>query len=702
MSRRKKITLRKFILSICSVIIGGLVFGFLPEILGGEVKTYLELHLQGNFKPILFGVLGFVVLVMLITYLYGDDETTDEKPTPTQDTRTEFLKNLRQLYTDRLKGKMMNDLHFELKLKLRYTTEGTDPQTVEDLFIIKDDAPIGDFDRLFKDYTKKLWRLLILGEPGAGKSILLLRFALRLLDMAEKDKNFPIPVLLDLASWKDPNQSFADWLEKNLPYMGGSFAVGKEEAKRLVASNALLPLLDGFDEIREEYRDSCFQQLMPYLDKLKAARLETLPEVIVCSRILEYTVAKDAPVFAALKIQPLTPADINEALRPLIKDNFIQAKRLQKALQENPALYPAISSAFFVHILLELYKQEQADFGTLDTAALQKAITQRYLQKELDNITDFPKDKTKRWLGWLAWMMKYISGRITFELIDLQPWWARKKYSFGFITGSVIGLILFLAFCTLFGLIGSVGIALLGCLFMVWSNDRIKTEEIILLNIKQVSWKIIWPYLIFGLVLGLIFGLIFVFIDMFVFGFFSGFSFGFIFGLLDSLSKSAAFPKTSQPYKRLQTQFWRDIIQWALIFCAASGVGIYSQYKSNVGFLIGILIGPFLAMLHSPLYNHFCLRLALTFEKSLPLRLVTFLDHTAARTGLLLKDGGQWRFRHQLILDELAEWFETTHPELLRPAYLEAVKKWRLEQATKRVEQAQTANDTQSHEEIND
>ena len=55
-------------------------------------------------------------------------------------------------------------------------------------------------------------QLLILGEPGAGKTTMMLELAEDLLKRATADKAEPIPVLLSLSSWKNPEQCFFEWL----------------------------------------------------------------------------------------------------------------------------------------------------------------------------------------------------------------------------------------------------------------------------------------------------------------------------------------------------------------------------------------------------------------------------------------------------------------------------------------------------------
>ncbi len=668
-------------------------------------------------------ILGIVLVVLLLTYLLENAEPQAPDTAPQTELRAEFIKNLKQLYTDRLKAKMLGELNFEIKLNLNYTTRGTHPETVDELYIIKSEEQAGDFDRLFHTYTDRLWRLLILGEPGAGKSILLLRFGLRLIEMAENDPGFPIPVLLDLASWKGKDSSFGHWLEANLPYVGGSFAVSKNDAKKLAESPNLLLLLDGFDEIREDDRDACFEKLLPWLDTVKNARLEAHPEVIICSRILEYEAAEDAPVFASVMIRPLTREDVDAALKPLAEGkNFTAAKRLQAALHDSPELYSAIASAFFIHTLLDIAQYDRPDFRSRSKEPLQKEITERYIAGELDKITAYSKEKAKKWLGWLAWKMKYLEGSIAFELIDLQTRWTKRKYVYplvyGLVFGSTLSLVLGFGLVLVLGfglgrgstislvLVLVLNLIVLGLVYGLVLDlvfVRITTEEIKVLDFKKVSWKVVKESFVFGFVLGFIF-FVFVFVlgvglrvELrlgFIFGFVFAFSFfGFVGafagifsggwgegwgkGWGEGLSVVASFPKVTNPYKRFLSQFWRDAFPQFFVVSMLMGVGVYTTDNSYWGFLAGPFLGPFFSIiLGSPIFQHTCLRLALWLETAIPLKLVTFLDAVSV-TGLMIKDGGKWRFRHQLIHDSLADWFEATHPELLRKSDLEKLEKRR-------------------------
>ncbi len=58
--------------------------------------------------------------------------------------------------------------------------------------------------------------LLVLGEPGAGKTTMLLELARDLLSRAERDPIKPMPVIFSLSAWTEAKPSLAEWLVDEL------------------------------------------------------------------------------------------------------------------------------------------------------------------------------------------------------------------------------------------------------------------------------------------------------------------------------------------------------------------------------------------------------------------------------------------------------------------------------------------------------
>ena len=102
--------------------------------------------------------------------------------------------------------------------------------------------------------------LLILGEPGAGKTTILLKLAESLLERIGNDLNQPIPVILNLSSWAKKRQPIAEWLVQDLYE---TFQVSKFLGETWIKKEQLILCLDGLDEVAEQYRNACVDALKP-------------------------------------------------------------------------------------------------------------------------------------------------------------------------------------------------------------------------------------------------------------------------------------------------------------------------------------------------------------------------------------------------------------------------------------------------------
>lgn len=113
-------------------------------------------------------------------------------------------------------------------------------------------------------------RLVILGEPGSGKTVLLIRLLLDLL--ADRQSGTAVPVLLPMASWNPTKRDFGSWLRsqliRNYPSLKSPWRSRTQSstlAEALLGQHLLLIILDGLDEIPEEIRGTAISQINSYL-----------------------------------------------------------------------------------------------------------------------------------------------------------------------------------------------------------------------------------------------------------------------------------------------------------------------------------------------------------------------------------------------------------------------------------------------------
>ncbi|MFF2518885.1 NACHT domain-containing protein [Streptomyces sp. NPDC058086] len=159
-------------------------------------------------------------------------------------------------------------------------------------------------------------RLVVLGEPGAGKTMLLIRLLLALLE--HRPPGGPVPVLFPLASWDPAHQDLYTWMADELaqdhpalralaPANSPQAGTGTQ-ARALLTRRLILPLLDGLDELPQPVRARALHAIN-----------EVLPAgqpLILSSRTAEYRSALTTPAgttvllnaAAGIRLLPLDPA----------------------------------------------------------------------------------------------------------------------------------------------------------------------------------------------------------------------------------------------------------------------------------------------------------------------------------------------------------------------------------------------------------
>lgn len=280
-----------------------------------------------------------------------------------------------------------------------------------------DDFKLGGVQHIRQTYEQMRKRLLILGDPGSGKTILLLQLAKQLIEqLQDEDLTNPetrLPVVLSLYSWAKDQLPFEEWLIEEIQRQYQPNKIIEEWVK----NDRFALLLDGLDEVKEDHRDACIQAINTY------HQARPLVPIVVCSRTAEYeALSNRLDVRSAIMIQSLTDEQARQYLQgdalKGIRHTLGKDAELNR-MTKNPFLVNAVANAYYGQSEFEIrLPDDEKDKPVPRFRDVMNTYTDHLLRKD----TTWNNPDARRYLTWLARIMIQTDQSV-FYISDLQPRW---------------------------------------------------------------------------------------------------------------------------------------------------------------------------------------------------------------------------------------------------------------------------------------
>ena len=537
--------------------------------------------------------------------------------------------------------------------------------------------------------------LLILGMPGTGKTTTLLELTRALLERAQQNETYPIPVVFNLSSWAEKRPPLTTWL---ITELNTRYDVPRKVARAWLANDQVLPLLDGLDEVRPAVRNDC-------VETINAFRKEHgMVGIAVCSRTADYQVlTQKLRLQGAVKLQPLTDRQIDAALRQA-GDTTATIRNIWQQLQKNaqqhndPDAQALLYTPLMLNIIMLAYQGVSSTTLPPQAAPAEQYhhLFATYVQRMFRRrgvSQGYSQEQTTRWLAWLAGRMVQLDQSMFFIEQISKDWLnnSRQRIIYGLIVGCISGV-----FCgTFIGLLifpmwGATGAAIAGAVTGLalaggmgvdsWRRGSIEPVETITWRWSQLtdSKK---TFMLFGAFIGLIALLLGIAVGALLAplqGLLTFFiiSIGLLVLLLSlmGLSPGNELPHTSYPNERI----WRSLRTFGAVVAGCTlGGGLI---LGVVGILLGRLLGHWDTAFQAGLtlgargawmgalgglffggiffgglacLQHGILRLLLTRNRSVPWNYAHFLDYATERV-FLRRIGGGYIFVHRMLMEYFA------------------------------------------------
>ena len=505
-------------------------------------------------------------------------------------------------------------------------------------------------------------RLVVLGEPGAGKTMLMVRLVLDLL--ARRIPGGPVPFLASLASWDPVTQDLRSWLGTQLlidhPALANPPPTGRTEptqAAALLASGLILPVLDGLDEIPKEVRGRAVSRindaLRPGEQVIMTCRTKQYRDAIRPPRGVEVTLRAAAAVqLRLLDADAIRNYLCDDAAGPVTRARW--APVLAVLGTEAPA-GRALRTPLMVGLARAIYNVRPGELvGTLrdpaelrmtalaDRTAVESQLFDAFIPAAYRHDPDgrWKPQNAERWLVFLARHLEYkICGpdlawwqlRMALPVVGVPVgvlvglplaviiWLAGGTFLAGAVAGTTVGVIFGVTWAGLRGpgwmLLLALALVLTGNPLLLGIGVRVGIRA--RAKIHSTDWRPIQR--------------------------------GNVLGLSSAASPQAAFARQRRT----------GIARGAILGVVSAAIAVDGFWSRGIatGVVTGVVTGVWLGVIGGSAFSawpYYALTRAwLALRRQLPWHLMDFLAD-AHRRGVLRQAGAVYQFRHIELQHRLA------------------------------------------------
>ncbi|PZS40717.1 MAG: hypothetical protein DLM62_01390 [Pseudonocardiales bacterium] len=301
-----------------------------------------------------------------------------------------------------------------------------------------------DMDHVVELFRKlRARQLVILGDPGAGKTVLALLFTLGLLDSLQPGE--PVPALLTASSWNPRTEHLHTWLARRIleeyPALANHDVYGHDAAARLVTLGRVMVVLDGLDEIPEALQPEA-------IDALETAVAGMHPLVVTCrSTDYEAAIARSGTILTRAAVLEIEPIELDDAATFLMATGPSAECRWRPVVDQlrarpNLPLARALTSPLMISLARTVYASPTSDPAQLlnasqfrDYAAVERHLLEAFIPAAYHDPPAapgtpstsasgrYPPDQAHQWLTFLARHLAKLATRdlAWWQLVDTIP-----------------------------------------------------------------------------------------------------------------------------------------------------------------------------------------------------------------------------------------------------------------------------------------